>query len=477
MDYEDYENWEQGNMEKAIYRQHQEAAHDEDLAKAFFFDEFNELNSFDNTHPAPNNSAPVSAGAPFASPSRGPAELRLPVVLGNSAAAPHDHMGTIETATQRLEELDLGGKAGEPTVTCGRSESRYVCAFKECKGQSPPELQLSTGMKFYCTQHYGQVPHVWRMQCIAPTMRGARCRLRDYRVLHPGVAPHEYRCKKHWPTVRGRIFRSRSSYNPTQHLVSLSSSVGMASRLLRGGRLRPSIIHKDVYGAHDLYIILNGRHQAVFSKHQFNDLTQGLDTVLKENIWHVVVDYFTLLEAGFHQDQHLEYSGSIISWRYQNDDRSSLITECLKRGNVYFLLYDATNLTRKRPHDGIAIKIGNTQQLEQRADSHRALCKVPIECGYEFPEEGDIPFAYLLEVIVHEMLRAHQHDLACQCNTTHTELYWFRQEPGFEKYQNKVFYAITRTLAPIIHHWIAAIRDLHQLHAELQHAHSGLLKH
>ncbi|KAF9962190.1 hypothetical protein BGZ70_008106, partial [Mortierella alpina] len=206
------------------------------------------------------------------------------------------------------------------------------------------------------------------------------------------------------------------------------------------------------------------------------DLTRGFDSILKENIRRIVVDYFRLLEPSFHQDRRLEYSGSIISWRYQNDNRSSLIGECLKRGRVYFLLYNATNLTRNKPHDGIAIKIGNTQELTQRADSYRALCKVPIEHGYQFPEEDDIPFAYLLVEIVHEMLRAHQHDLACQCNTIHTELYWFRQGPGFEKYQNKIFYAILRTLEPIICHWIAAIRNLHELHSELQHAHLSLLK-
>ncbi|KAF9940013.1 hypothetical protein BGZ67_008447 [Mortierella alpina] len=128
--------------------------------------------------------------------------------------------------------------------------------------------------------------------------------------------------------------------------------------------------------------------------------------------------------------------------------------------------------SRIKPVNSIAIKIGNTQELGQRADTHLAQCQIPIAKKIQFPEKGNIPFVYLLEEIVHEMLRAHQHDMVCPCNTTHTELYWFS---GRQSHQENIFDAIARTLGPIIHHWIAAIQNLHCLHLELQHAHLSTL--
>ncbi|KAF9988180.1 hypothetical protein BGZ75_009877 [Mortierella antarctica] len=92
------------------------------------------------------------------------------------------------------------------------------------------------------------------------------------------------------------------------------------------------------------------------------------------------------------------------------------------------------------PVNSIAIKIGNTQELGQRADTHLAQCQIPIAKKIQFPEKGNIPFVYLLEEIVHEMLRAHQHDMVCPCNTTHTELYWFS---GRQSHQENIFDAIT----------------------------------
>ncbi|KAF9276831.1 hypothetical protein BGZ68_009715 [Mortierella alpina] len=255
----------------------------------------------------------------------------------------------------------------------------------------------------------------------------------------------------------------------------MSSSVGIARRLIRDQNLLPSSVVKDACDSPLIHVTFNGCYRSVFTRAQFDNLTQGFDQVLKENIRRLVEDYFRLLEASFHQDRRLEYSGSIISWRCQKDNEANLVAECLKRGNVYFLLYEIADLTCNKPQDSIAIKIGNTQEWIQRADSHRFHCKVPSEPHVEFPEEGDIPFAYLLEEIVHEMLRAHQHDIACQCKSTHTELYWFHLARGYERFQHKIFDAIVKTLGPIIHRWIAAIRNLQHLHIELQHAHLSTL--
>ncbi|KAF9576472.1 hypothetical protein EC968_007950 [Mortierella alpina] len=471
--YDGHNQWSMYRGTESIHRQHQQISHEEDLAAIFSFDDFNEMISFDNTSSTSTNNAPVTAAMSHGSSGTRSALLRLTVVSRNLEILPNDQMSSIETATQRLMEMDMGGRTDEPSVVYvhGRTEGSYRCAWNLCDKRSPPELQLPMGMAYYCPCHYAprfdRVSNDWRMRCVARTKRGTQCSLRDYCVLHPGVTANEFRCKLHWPTMRGLVFRTSPKYKAEQHLVSYSSSVGIARRLLKDRQLLPSFIDMGPRDSRFIHITLDGCHWSVFSEELFNDLTQGFDKVLKENIRRLVTDYFRLLEASFHQDRRLVYSGSIISWRYQNDDRSALITECLKPGSVYFLLYNPANPACEKPPNNIAIKIGNTQNMSRRVDDHSTQCQVCIKDSFLFPMEGDIPFAYLLEEIVHEMLRAHQHDIACQCGKTHTELYWF---PGSELNKYNIFHAVMKTLGPIIHHWIAAIKNLHHLHAELQRA-------
>ncbi len=148
----------------------------------------------------------------------------------------------------------------------------------------------------------------------------------------------------------------------------------------------------------------------------------------------------------------------LYSQSASSDDYSQ---SCIsKRGSLACVL---------EPLNSIAIKIGNTRNWKQRAKSYRDQCKVLIEHRCL---SRRIPFAYLLEEIVHEMLMAHQHDIACHCcNKIHTELYWFHQGYGFEKYQDEMFYAVVRMLSPVICKWMEAIMKLEHLHRELRHGH------
>ena len=130
-----------------------------------------------------------------------------------------------------------------------------------------------------------------------------------------------------------------------------------------------------------------------------------------------------------------------------------------------FFLYDhlVSNAT-------IALKIGFSTKLSGRLYDHSTKCGMNTKQLRTFPNieerEPPVPFAYLFEKVVQELLIAHQHDVWCRCGSAHVEMFLFERIEGDHNGTNSYRKTMDR-LAPTFEKWMKAFQDLEDLHTKL----------
>ncbi|KAI8603395.1 hypothetical protein EDD21DRAFT_35045 [Dissophora ornata] len=126
--------------------------------------------------------------------------------------------------------------------------------------------------------------------------------------------------------------------------------------------------------------------------------------------------------------------------------------------------------------NSIAVKIEYSENGNNYYHPHDQypICNTSQEQAQTYPNmdglaailQGPLPFAYLLEKIIHEILIAHQHDVWCECGSTHVDTFWFERLVG-DADGEQSYYAMLELLEPILEKWMEAMRGLEDLHTEL----------
>ncbi|KAF9980306.1 hypothetical protein BGZ65_005263 [Modicella reniformis] len=220
---------------------------------------------------------------------------------------------------------------------------------------------------------------------------------------------------------------------------------------------------------------------SVFNEETFQDLTRGVDPLLRRNIWQLIVDYFVLVSPHtpglrvWHQGGRESYFAR--KQIYGEEDK--YVSQCVDEGYVYVLLYPPSKIglekmveeSREVAKKSIALKIGYSTNPGNRLSDHYIKCNMRSDLSRTFPNalpdagktQGSLPFAHLFEKVIHELLVAHQHDIWCMCRHTHLEMFWFERVPGDEDGSESYERAMNR-LIPTFEKWMRAFQNLAGLH-------------
>ncbi|KAG0044880.1 hypothetical protein BGZ83_009840 [Gryganskiella cystojenkinii] len=146
-------------------------------------------------------------------------------------------------------------------------------------------------------------------------------------------------------------------------------------------------------------------------------------------------------------------------------------------GWIYYLIFEPTSYQHYElsqeliENNSVVIKNGVTSCKEARFNRHREDCGIDKAPLYIFPSKTDdtndegVPFAWLLESIMHGYARGQQYSFQCKCRTLHTEMFLYRRLG--EESKEKAMEAVVVYLTPVINDWIKALRILRPLQIHL----------
>lgn len=238
---------------------------------------------------------------------------------------------------------------------------------------------------------------------------------------------------------------------------------------------------QDTWRPTGIKIRYNSKDKTVFSAAKFEELTEGLEPLLKHNVWQLIVDFFWYLGRRMtelrvhHMPGSESYFARKMSYAGTGDGYMRDIHGCKQRGIVYILRYEPSmdgvrrmvRESQQVPARSIALKIGYSANITNRIVSHSYGCGMDPNTGVMFPSKGSVPFAHLFEKVMHEILVAHQHDIWCRAHKqTHIEMFWFPRYSddiqGTDSYWDTV-----EELSPIFEKWLSAFQQLDRLHRQL----------
>ncbi|KAF9343442.1 hypothetical protein BGX34_006766, partial [Mortierella sp. NVP85] len=222
-----------------------------------------------------------------------------------------------------------------------------------------------------------------------------------------------------------------------------------------------------------IFIHHRGQDFEVFNEDTFEDLTSDVEPLVKANIWQLIVDYFSLVARHTEGVQvcHDDGSESYFARKWQYSSRYPVDARLLTaKGHVYTTLYNHYRENQEVSNATIALKIGFSTKLSGRLYDHSTKCGMNIKQLRTFPNieerEPPVPFGYLFEKVVQELLIAHQHDVWCRCGSAHVEMFLFERIEGDHNGTSSYRKTMER-LAPTFEKWMKAFQDLEDLHTRL----------
>lgn len=139
---------------------------------------------------------------------------------------------------------------------------------------------------------------------------------------------------------------------------------------------------------------------------------------------------------------------------------------------LHLKAYSDTALSSQKDFDSsVGFKVGYTAGLQTRIAYFKTDgCPVDVCTFRTFPHtpvtvqqcEKPLGFVFLLEMIIHSILKANQYDFICGHSgkwITHTEYFWFKACQGDEAPFKKTKAEIRELLDLMITPWMNAVRD------------------